>query len=149
MRAVIQRVSSASVNVGGEETSSIGPGLLVFLGVEKGDGERDAAYLAGKIARLRVFGDQGGKMNLSVADTGGGVLAVSQFTLAAALKKGNRPSFGRAESPERAEALYIFFMERLKAQGVKVKAGVFGAAMEVALINNGPVTIVMDSRERP
>ena len=152
MRAVIQRVFKASVEVEGREVSAIGAGLLVFLGVEKGDSEQDASYLAGKISRLRVFegknvcgGKGGGKMNSSVLETGGEVLAVSQFTLASDLRKGNRPSFDKAESPSRAEMLYVLFMDELRNTGVKVKAGVFGADMKVMLVNDGPVTFVLDS----
>ena len=150
MRAVIQRVLKASVEVEGMEVSAVGAGLLVFLGVEKGDSEKDAGYLAGKISRLRIFeesisGKSGGKMNRSVLDVGGEVLAVSQFTLASDLRKGNRPSFDNAESPGRAEQLYVFFMDELRRAGVKVQSGVFGADMLVQLVNDGPVTFVMDS----
>ncbi len=151
MRAVIQRVLKASVEVEGREVSAIGTGLLVFLGVEKGDSEKDAGYLAGKIARLRIFEESisgnkgGGKMNRPVLGVGGEVLAVSQFTLASDLRKGNRPSFDKAESPARAEQLYVFFMDELRRAGVKVQAGVFGTDMLVKLVNDGPVTFVMDS----
>ncbi|MDA8326474.1 MAG: D-aminoacyl-tRNA deacylase [Nitrospiraceae bacterium] len=146
MRAVVQRVLEASVSVEGEAVSAIGAGLLVFLGVEKGDAAEDAAYLAGKISRLRMFERPKGKMDLPVVDIGGEALAVSQFTLAADLKKGNRPSFDWAESPEKAEFLYNLFMENLRRQGVKVKAGVFGADMKISLVNDGPVTFVIDSK---
>ncbi|MDA8088084.1 MAG: D-aminoacyl-tRNA deacylase [Nitrospiraceae bacterium] len=144
MRAVVQRVLSASVSVGGEVVSSVGAGLLVFLGVEKADTAEDAAYLAGKISRLRIF-ERDGRMDLSVLDTGGEVLAVSQFTLAADLRKGNRPSFDRAEAPEKAVVLYNLFMENLRENGVRVNAGVFGADMKISLVNDGPVTFVIYS----
>ncbi len=134
------------MEVEGVPVSSIGPGLLVFLGVERGDQEKDASYLAGKISRLRVFEEPRGRMNESVLDTEGEVLAVSQFTLAADLRRGNRPSFEGAEAPARAEHLYMFFMDELRQAGAKVKAGVFGADMKVSLVNDGPVTFVMDSR---
>ncbi len=146
MRAVIQRVQNATVEAESVTVSTIGQGLLVFLGAEKGDGEKDASYLAGRILRLRVFEEPRGRMNKSVLDIEGEVLVVSQFTLAADLRRGNRPSFDSAEAPARAEQLYIFFMEELRQAGAKVKAGVFGADMKVSLVNDGPVTFVMDSR---
>lgn len=151
MRAVVQRVLNASVSIDDKVISSIGAGLLVFLGVEKGDSAFDAEYLAEKISRLRVFEDNEGRMNLSILETGRGMggeaLAVSQFTLAADLKKGNRPSFDKAEAPEKAQEIYDLFMKKLARTGVKVKAGVFGADMKISLVNDGPVTFVMDSRK--
>jgi D-tyrosyl-tRNA(Tyr) deacylase len=146
MLALVQRVREARVDVEGDAVSSIGPGLLVFLGVVKGDTREDIEYLARKLAGLRVFEDSGGKMNLSLRDTGGEALVVSQFTLAADTKKGNRPSFANAEEPGRAEALYDGFMEMLGAEGIRVKGGRFAARMEVFLINDGPVTIMLESR---
>ena len=144
MRAVIQRVSRASVTVEGNVTGSIDRGLLVLVGVGHGDTDETAHTLAGKIARLRIFGDEAGKMNLSVRDVGGGVLAVSQFTLLADTRKGNRPSFIGAAPPEEAERLYEVFCEAMAAEDVPVEKGVFGAMMDVELVNDGPVTIVME-----
>ncbi len=135
----------ASVSVGGESISEIGPGLLLLVGVAKGDGEAEADWLAEKIAGLRVFGDDEGKMNLGVREAGGEVLAVSQFTLFADTRKGRRPSFQGAAPPEEAEPLFSYFCERLRAAGVRsVKTGSFGAMMDVALTNDGPVTIVLE-----
>ncbi|WP_273887919.1 D-aminoacyl-tRNA deacylase [Rubrobacter naiadicus] len=145
MRVVLQRVREASVSVGGEKVAEIGRGLLLLVGVAEGDGEPQADWLAGKIAGLRIFGDEAGKMNLSVRDTGGEILAVSQFTLLADTSRGKRPSFVRAARPEEAEPLFEYFCEKLREEGVgTVKRGVFGAVMEVALVNDGPVTIVLD-----
>lgn len=145
MRIVLQRVKRASVTVEGKTVSEIGSGLLLLVGVAQGDGEEEAAWLARKVARLRVFGDADGKMNLSVADTGDEVLAVSQFTLLADTRKGNRPSFIRAALPEQAEPLFDYFREKLREEGVSsVKTGRFGATMDVALVNDGPVTIVLE-----
>ncbi|ABG05220.1 D-tyrosyl-tRNA(Tyr) deacylase [Rubrobacter xylanophilus DSM 9941] len=145
MRVVLQRVKSASVTVEGETVASIGEGLLLLVGVGREDGEAEAGWLAEKVASLRIFGDEQGKMNLSVRDVGGEVLAVSQFTLLADTRKGNRPSFIRAADPERAEPLFEYFCERLREAGVSsVKTGVFGAVMDVALVNAGPVTIVLE-----
>lgn len=149
MRALIQRVSSAAVSIGGAVHSSIGAGLLVLLGVEEADGAEDIAWLAGKVARLRIFSDAAGLMNLSVTETGGDCLVVSQFTLHASTKKGNRPSFIRAARPEQAVPAYEGFCEALGAElGKPVQRGVFGAEMQVALVNDGPVTIWMDSQCR-
>ena len=145
MKAVIQRVSQASVSVDGEEVSRIGAGLVVLLGVVKGDGDRDAAVLAKKIAGLRIFADEAGKMNLSVADVNCEMLAVSQFTLAANCKKGRRPSFDEAAPPDIANPLFDQFCDLCDAAGIPVKRGVFAAHMEVVLTNDGPVTIVLDS----
>lgn len=147
MRAVIQRVSSAQVTVGGEVVGHIGRGFLVLLGVTGGDGEAEARLLARKIAGLRVFEDAGGKMNLALADVGGAVLAVSQFTLYADVRKGRRPSFIAAARPEQAEPLYRRFCTLLAAEGLEVQQGVFQAEMQVALVNDGPVTIWMDTAD--
>jgi len=144
MRAVIQRVSQARVTVEGEVTGAIDHGLLVLLGVGHDDADANARALAGKIARLRIFGDEAGKMNLSVQDAGGGVLAVSQFTLLADTRKGNRPSFTGAAPPEEAKRLYEVFCDALADLGVPVAKGVFGAHMDVDLTNDGPVTIVLE-----
>ena len=145
MRIVLQRVKNASVTVGGERISGIGAGLLLLVGVAQGDGEAEAEWLAEKVAGLRIFNDQEGKMNLSVRDVGGEILAVSQFTLLADTRKGKRPSFVRAAPPEEAESLFDYFCERLRAAVVgPVKTGVFGAKMDVALVNDGPVTIVLE-----
>ena len=143
MRAVVQRVSEARVTVAGETVGEIGPGLLVLLGVGHDDTEAGIVTVAGKVARLRIFADEAGHMNRSVLDTGGSVLAVSQFTLLADTRKGNRPSFIAAAPPERAEPLYEVFVEALRALGIEVATGRFGRSMEVALVNDGPVTIVM------
>jgi D-tyrosyl-tRNA(Tyr) deacylase len=144
MRAVIQRVSEASVTVEGQVTGAIGRGLLVLLGVGHADTEATAEALAAKIAKLRIFADAEGKMNLSVQDVQGSVLAVSQFTLLADTRKGNRPSFTDAAPPEKGNALYEAFCTALAGQGVPVQQGVFGAHMDVRLVNDGPVTIVLD-----
>jgi D-aminoacyl-tRNA deacylase len=145
VRIVLQRVSEASVTVEGEVVSEIGSGLLLLVGVAAGDGEAQADWLAEKVAGLRIFNDEEGKMNLSVRDVGGEVLAVSQFTLLADTRKGKRPSFVRAAPPEEAEPLFDHFCERLRASGVgTVETGSFGAMMEVALVNDGPVTIVLE-----
>ena len=145
MRVVLQRVKSASVAVEDEMISEVGPGLLLFVGVAASDGEAEADWLAEKLAGLRIFNDEEGKMNLSVRDVGGEVLAVSQFTLLADTKKGKRPSFADAAPPEEAEPLFDYLCERLRASGVvSVKTGSFGAMMSVALVNDGPVTIVLE-----
>ena len=148
MRSVIQRVSSASVTVDGEVVGKIGSGLLVLLAVAPGDGERELDWMAGKVSRLRIFGDASGKMNLSVRDVGGQVLVVSQFTLYGDCRKGNRPSFTGSAGPALAEPLYERFIERLAAEGLHVESGRFGAMMDVALVNDGPVTLVLDSPSR-
>jgi len=140
MRAVVQRVSQARVSPGGE----IGRGLCVLLGVARGDEEEQAARLAGKVARLRIFADDEGRFDRSVEDVGGAVLVVSQFTLIADTAKGNRPSFADAAPPEGAEPLYEAFCRALRDLGVPVQTGVFGASMQVELVNDGPVTIVLD-----
>ncbi len=145
MRIVLQRVKNASVTVEGERISTIGPGLLLLVGVARGDGEAEADWLAEKVAGLRVFGDENGKMNLGVREVGGEILAVSQFTLIADTRKGKRPSFVGAAPPEEAEQLFDYFCERLREAGVgSVETGSFGAMMDVALVNDGPVTIVLE-----
>lgn len=147
MRAVVQRVSRASVTVDGEPVAEIGHGLLVLLCIEAGDGEANADLFARKIARMRLFGDGEGRMNLSVLDVRGAVLSVSQFTLAADWRRGNRPSFSRAAAPEAAQALYERFCIMLEGEGVPVQRGRFAAHMDVALVNDGPVTIWMDAAD--
>lgn len=149
MRIVIQRVSRASVCVDGSAVSQIGCGMMILVGVENGDTEEDAAWLASKAARLRIFDDADGVMNLSVTDAGGELLAVSQFTLTASTRKGNRPSYIRAAGHETAVPLYERFCQLLEREcGVEVKRGIFGADMQVELVNDGPVTIIIDSRLR-
>lgn len=149
MRVVIQRASEASVTIDGEVTARINRGLVVLVGVEGGDTQEDAQWLAGKIVQMRIFSDEDGKMNLNVKEVEGQVLAVSQFTLHAATRKGNRPSFIRAARPEQAIPLYECFLASLEAElGSAVQRGVFAADMKVALVNDGPVTIVMDSKSR-
>ncbi|GIU92366.1 MAG: D-aminoacyl-tRNA deacylase [Acidimicrobiia bacterium] len=143
MRAVVQRVSRAQVRVDGVAVSSIGPGLCAFVGVEKGDTEADVAALADKLAGLRVFSDPEGRMNLDIYAVGGSLLVVSQFTLAADLRRGRRPSFDRAAPPEEAERLLQILVDRLRSEGLSVATGVFGAVMEVDLVNQGPVTFVI------
>lgn len=144
MRVVLQRVSRAEVRVEGVARGSIGGGLLVLVGIAAGDGPEAAERLAGKVARLRIFPDGAGRFDRSVLDTGGRALVVSQFTLLAETAKGNRPSFGHAAAPEHAEPLVERFAEALRELGVPVETGVFGARMEVELVNDGPVTIVLD-----
>ena len=148
MRAVIQRVLEAAVTVDGQqEISCIGPGLLVLLGVEEGDTAADVAWLGAKTAKMRIFHDSEGKMNLSVAETGGDVLVASQFTLHASTQKGNRPSFIRAAAPAVSEPLYAEFCAAMEAHtGKPVARGIFGAEMKIPLVNDGPVTIVIDTR---
>jgi D-tyrosyl-tRNA(Tyr) deacylase len=145
MRAVVQRVSEAAVSVGGELVSAIGPGLLVLLGVGKEDAEADADYLSDKVANLRIFEDDAGQMNRSVLDTKGAVLVVSQFTLYGDARRGRRPGFSSAAPPEEAIRLYRYFVTRVAAAGLEVKEGVFGAMMDVRLLNHGPVTLLLDS----
>ncbi len=148
MRAVIQRVSEASVTVEGESIASIGEGLLVLLGVAPGDTSSHARWLAGKTARLRIFEDAAGKMNLSVGDRGGEILVVSQFTLLADCRKGNRPSFTEAAQPEQAIPLYEMYAKILEEElPGRVRRGRFGADMRVALVNEGPVTLILDTAE--
>ena len=145
MRAVVQRVSMARVSTGGAATAEIGPGLCVLLGVAEGDDERRARRLAERVARLRVFEDEDGRFDRSLLDTGGAVLAVSQFTLIADTAKGNRPSFSGAARPEVAGPLYEAFCDALRGEGIEVATGVFGARMQVEIANDGPVTIVLDA----
>lgn len=147
MRVVVQRVSRASVKVGDEITGEIGEGLLVLLGVAHEDTEADADYLAEKIAGLRIFEDDAGKMNLSAIDVGGAVLAVSQFTLFGDVRRGKRPSFDAAARPQLARRLYEYFVERVRALGLRCETGRFQEMMEVELINSGPVTILIDSKK--
>lgn len=147
MRAVVQRVSSASVRVDGAVVGEIGRGLLVLLGVARDDTEADAALIATKIAGLRIFDDEAGKMNLAVADVAGGVLVVSQFTLLGDCRGGRRPSYLEAAPPETANALYETVVAALRAAGLPVATGVFRAHMAVALVNDGPVTLLLDSRK--
>ena len=147
MKALLQRVSSAKVEVDGAVVGEIGIGLLVFLCAIKGDVEKDLNYIVKKVLQLRIFEDEAGKMNLSVMDIKGSALVVSQFTLAASTRKGNRPSFENAEAPAPAKAWYELFIQRLKDAGVTVQTGVFGEMMDVSLVNDGPVTIALDSKE--
>lgn len=143
MIALLQRVIRASVEIEGKKVSEIGKGIVIFIGVEKDDTERDAQYLVNKIVNLRIFEDRDGKMNLSVKDIGGEIMVVSEFTLAGDCKKGNRPSFDRAMPPEGAEKLYSYFVDALKKTGVPVKEGVFRSYMHVSLVNDGPVTFIL------
>ena len=145
MRAVVQRVSEASVTVDGQPVSAIGPGLLVLLGVGKEDAEADADYLADKIVNLRIFEDDAGQMNRSVLDMKGAILVVSQFTLYGDVRRGRRPGFSSAASPEEANRLYRHFVTRVAAAGLEVKEGIFRAMMDVRLVNHGPVTLLLDS----
>lgn len=147
MRAVVQRTKEASVTVEGRVTGQIQHGLMVLLGVTHEDTERDAKFLADKIAGLRIFEDEDEKMNLSVTDTGGQVLSISQFTLYGDARKGRRPNFMAAARPEQAEGLYEQFNGFLRAAGLTVATGVFGAMMDVQLVNSGPVTILLDSKD--
>jgi D-tyrosyl-tRNA(Tyr) deacylase len=145
MRAVIQRVSRAQVRVEGQIIGEIGEGLLLLLGIGKGDSNREADDLLEKMIHLRIFEDTQGKMNLSLLDVGGDLMVISQFTLYADCRKGRRPSFTDASSPEEARVLYDYFIRRAKSREVKVAAGIFQALMEVELVNSGPVTILLDS----
>lgn len=142
----MQRVSRAGVSVAGETAAMIGPGLLILIGVAVDDTSGDAEYIAGKIARMRIFADRDGNMNLSALDAGGQVLLVSQFTLLADTRKGNRPGFSGAAPPENAEGLFLEVAEHIRSAGIEVQTGVFGAMMKVELVNDGPVTIILDSR---
>ncbi len=149
MRTVIQRVTRASVSVEGRILSETGPGLLVLLGIEDSDDNNDIEWLCNKIVQLRIFNDKDGVMNLSVQETGGGIMVISQFTLHARTKKGNRPSYIRAARPEVARPLYNSFVSRLSALlGREIATGEFGAMMQVELINDGPVTIIIDTKEK-
>lgn len=146
MKAVVQRVRDASVTVEGQKVGAISRGLLVYLGVGKDDAEKDALWLADKITGLRIFEDDAGKMNLSVIDIGGGVLSISQFTLLADSRKGKRPSYGDAADPAMAEALYNHFKTLVESRVENSASGVFGAEMQVAYVNEGPVTIILDTK---
>ncbi len=149
MRAVLQRVNEASVAVDSKEISRIGPGMLVLLGIEDSDTDEDIEWLSGKISRLRIFDDSNGVMNLSVQDVGGEILVVSQFTLHASTKKGNRPSYIRASRPDIAIPLYEKFKLKLAADsGISIQSGEFGAYMQISLVNDGPVTIIIDTKNR-
>ena len=148
MRAVVQRVSRAQVSVNGSVVGAIGEGLLVLLGVGQRDTEADAAYLADKVAGLRIFHDHEGKMNRAVGETGGQVLVISQFTLFGDMRRGKRPSFDAAARPEIARGLYEFFVERIRATGLRCETGRFQEMMSVELVNEGPVTILLDSEKQ-
>lgn len=145
MRAVIQRVAEASVSVDGNMVGTIGPGMVILLGVEKDDSEKDVAYVAEKITGLRIFEDSTGKMNLSIKDTEGEILVVSQFTLYGDCRKGRRPSYVRAAGGDFAKRFYELFIAKLSERGIPVETGVFGAAMDVHIVNCGPVTLLVDS----
>ena len=149
MRAIIQRAGRACVSINDEVKAAIGRGLLILLGVEEADTSGDVEWLSGKIARLRIFDDDGGVMNLSLRDTGGEALVISQFTLHASTRKGNRPSYIRAAKPETAIPLYETFIRQLSSDlGKQVQTGIFGAMMDISLVNEGPVTIIIDSKLR-
>ncbi len=148
MRAVIQRAAEGEVRVEGSTAGKIRKGLVIFLGVEKGDNQNDIEYLSGKITRLRVFEDNSGRMNLNISDSEGEILVISQFTLLADCRKGNRPSFENAAPPDEARSLYLKFIEKLKDHDIKVSSGEFGKHMDVYLVNSGPVTIILDSKKR-
>lgn len=148
MRALLQRVSQASVSVAGESTGAIGPGMLVLLGLDRGDDRELADRLLDKLLGWRMFADAGGRMNANVVDSGGGILLVSQFTLSADTRKGLRPSFSSALPPGEAEPLYDYLLERLRARHAPVAAGVFGADMQVSLVNDGPVTFLLEPGAR-
>ena len=147
MRAVVQRVTKSSVTVDGQITGATDEGLVVLIGVEEGDTDKDAGYIADKVSGLRIFEDENEKINLSVKDVGGSILAISQFTLLGDVRKGKRPSFITAEDPEIANRLYQQVCENIRNQGIKVETGIFQAHMLVKINNNGPVTILLDSRK--
>jgi D-tyrosyl-tRNA(Tyr) deacylase len=148
LKALIQRVTGASVTVEGKVVGEIDTGLVVLIGVAAGDEEKDADYLVEKIVNMRIFTDADGKFNLSVSDVGGGLLVISQFTLLADTRKGRRPSFTLAAPPEKAESLYIYIIRSLGFSGLKVQTGIFGAHMMVKILNEGPVTIMIDSKDK-
>ena len=147
MKAVLQRVTQASVTINGSETRSIGPGLVILLGVMPGDTEKHSAAMANKLCQMRIFSDENGKMNRSLLDVGGSMLVVSNFTLGADCRKGTRPSFSGAAAPDVAEPLYQHFVRQVREKGVETQTGEFGADMQVSLVNDGPVTILLDSDE--
>lgn len=146
MKIVLQRVREASVRVQGKVVGEIAQGVCLLVGIERGDEEKDTQYFAQKIVELRIFPDSEGKMNLSLSEIGGEVLAVSQFTLAGSVKKGRRPSFDKAEESQRAQQLFDYFVDFIRKRGVKVETGVFGALMDVHLINDGPVTFILEGK---
>lgn len=146
MRAVVQRVSESSVSIDGEQVGKIGDGLMILLGVAKEDTAVDADYLAEKIVNLRIFSDDQGKMNRSLLETGGEMLVVSQFTLLGDCRKGRRPSFIHAADPEKGNDLYVYFVSQVQKKGVAVETGRFGAMMSVSLVNDGPVTLILESK---
>ncbi|MBR1971627.1 MAG: D-tyrosyl-tRNA(Tyr) deacylase [Clostridia bacterium] len=148
MRALVQRITYSTLKVDGEIIAKTGKGLIVYLGVKKGDSEEEVEYVAKKVAGLRVFEDEDGKMNLSVKDVGGEILAVSQFTLYGDTKKGFRPSFFEAEEPNRANALFELFKEKLNANNVSVKSGIFGADMKIEYLNDGPVSVIVEKERQ-
>ena len=148
MKAVIQRVSEANVKVDGNIVGEISKGLLLLIGIDEEDEKKDADWLVQKILSLRIFGDEGGKLNRSVMDISGGILCISQFTLIADYKKGNRPSFIKAAKPEKAIPLFDYFKTEITKSGLKTESGIFGADMKVSLLNDGPLTIVMDSKTK-
>lgn len=147
MKALLQRVAKANVIVSGEQISEIGPGLLVLLGVHKNDTHKDADYLVEKIVNLRVFDDPNGKMNISLKNVKGDLMVVSQFTLLGDCRKGRRPSYSKAAGPEKANDLYEYFISRAAESGILAKAGKFQALMEISLVNHGPVTLILDTKE--
>ena len=147
MKAVLQRVTQASVTINGSETRSIGPGLVILLGVMPGDTEKHSATMANKLCQMLIFSDENGKMNRSLLDVGGSMLVVSNFTLGADCRKGTRPSFSGAAAPDVAEPLYQHFVRQVREKGVETQTGEFGADMQVSLVNDGPVTILLDSDE--
>ncbi len=149
MKIVLQRVKRASVEVEGRPIAEIGRGICLLLGVEKGDSEKDAEYLVKKSVELRIFPDPEGKMNLSLGEVAGEVLAVSQFTLAGSVRKGRRPSFDTAEEPEKAQGLFDYFVGLVRERGLKVQTGVFQASMDVTIVNEGPVTFILSSPKTP
>ena len=148
MISVVQRCSQANVSVGGNTIGEIGIGFVVLLGIQKNDSVSDADYIVKKLSTLRIFSDSNEKMNLSIKDIEGSALVISQFTLCGDTRKGRRPSFVNAESPEKGEELYNYFLSRFKKEGIPIQTGEFGAMMEVSLINNGPVTLMLNSRDR-
>lgn len=147
MKIVLQRVKQAAVEVQGKIAGEIERGICLLVGIEKGDSEDDAQYLAKKVVELRIFPDEEGKMNKSLSEIRGGVLAVSQFTLAGSTKKGRRPSFDRAELPERAEQLFRYFVDLIRQKGIKIETGVFGSLMDVSMVNDGPVTFILEKKK--